>query len=136
MLALILAKEPYRKDVPLQKIGLDKTVVLKNVFFDTDKFDLQPKSKVELDKLVNFLTKNATVKIELGGHTDNVGTSKANLLLSNNRAKSVYDYLIEKGIEAIRLSTQGYGDTKPIADNSTEVGKSENRRTEFIVVEK
>jgi len=130
------AKEPYRKDVPLQKIELDKTVVLKNVFFDTDKFDLQPKSKVELDKLVNFLTKNATVKIELGGHTDNVGTSKANLLLSNNRAKSVYDYLIEKGIEAIRLSTQGYGDTKPIADNSTEVGKSENRRTEFKIIGK
>ena len=130
------AQEPYKKDVPLQKIEIDKTVVLKNVFFDTDKYDLKPKSKVELDKLVKFLTKNPTVKIELGGHTDNVGTSKANLLLSNNRAKAVYDYLVEKRVEILRLTTKGYGDTLPVADNSTEIGRAENRRTEFKIIEK
>jgi outer membrane protein OmpA-like peptidoglycan-associated protein len=130
------AKKPFVKDVPLQKIEVGKTVVLKNVFFETNKFDLKTKSKVELDKLVGFLTKNNTSKIELGGHTDNVGNPKANQVLSNNRAKAVYDYLVEKGIEKERLTTQGYGDTKPIADNNTEEGRAENRRTEFKIISK
>ncbi len=130
------AQTPFVKDVPLQKIEVGKTVVLKNVFFETNKFDLKSKSKVELNKLASFLTKNATAKIELGGHTDNVGNAKANQILSNNRAKAVFDYLVEKGIEKERLSTQGYGDTKPIADNGTEEGRAENRRTEFKIISK
>lgn len=130
------AHEPFNKDVPLHKIEVDKTVVLKNVFFGTDEFDLKSKSKIELDKLVNFLIKNTTLKIELGGHTDNVGSVKSNQILSQNRAKSVYNYLIEKGIEATRLSTKGYGDAKPISDNSTPKGRAENRRTEFKIVAK
>jgi len=128
--------EPFQKDVPMQKIEVNKTMVLKNVFFDTDKFDLKPKSKIELDKLVSFLTKNTTVKIELGGHTDNVGSVSSNQILSENRAKAVYSYLIEKGIVADRLTAKGYGDTKPIAGNETEQGRSENRRTEFKIVAK
>ncbi len=130
------ANEPFNKDVPMQKIELVQPVVLKNVFFDTDKYDLKDKSKIELDILVKFLTKNGTVKIELGGHTDNVGSAKSNQVLSENRAKAVYDYLIEKGIEATRLSTKGYGDTKPIADNTTPAGRAENRRTEFKIIAK
>ena len=130
------ADKPFNKDVPLQKIEVDKTVVLKNVFFDTDKFDLKAKSKVELDKLVSFLTKNKTVKIELGGHTDNVGSAKSNQVLSENRAKSVNDYLVEKGVDVARLTIKGYGDTKPIADNTTEQGRAENRRTEFKIIAK
>jgi len=130
------AHKPFRKDVPLQKIEIDKTVVLKNVFFDTDKFNLKQKSKIELDKLVSFLNKNKAVKIELGGHTDNVGLAKSNQVLSENRAKSVYDYLIQKGIVKDRLTTKGYGDAKPIADNNTPKGRAENRRTEFKVIAK
>ena len=130
------SSEPFNKDVPMQKIEIDKTVVLKNVFFETAKFNLKQKSKIELDKLVDFLIKNATVKIELGGHTDNVGSVNSNQILSKNRAKTVYDYLVEKGIAIERLSTKGYGDTKPIADNSTEQGRAENRRTEFKIIEK
>lgn len=130
------AHEPFRKDVPMHKIEIDKTVVLKNVFFDTDKYDLKQKSKIELDKLASFLVKNANVKIELGGHTDNVGSTKSNQVLSENRANAVYDYLVENGIDAERLSTKGYGDTKPIADNSTEQGRAENRRTEFKIISK
>ena len=129
-------KEPYRKDAPMNKIEVGKTVVLKNVFFDTDKFDLKHKSKIELNKLVQFLEKNPTIKIELGGHTDNVGNVKANQILSNNRAKAVYDYLIEKEIAKERLTTKGYGDTKPIADNNTDEGKAINRRTEFKIISK
>jgi outer membrane protein OmpA-like peptidoglycan-associated protein len=130
------ASEPYRKDVPLQKIEAGKSVVLKNVFFDTDKFDLKKKSMVELDKLINFLAKNKTVKIELGGHTDNVGSAKSNQLLSENRAKSVYSYLLENGVPAERLTAKGYGDTKPIADNATEQGRADNRRSEFKIISK
>jgi len=130
------SKTPFVKDVPLQKIEVGKTVVLKNVFFETNKFDLKGKSKIELDKLVSFLKKNSTSKIELGGHTDNVGNAKANQVLSNNRAKAVYDYLVEKGVVKDRLTIQGYGDTAPIADNSTEKGRAENRRTEFKIISK
>ena len=110
--------------------------ILKNVFFDTDKFDLKQKSKIELDKLVNFMTKNNTINIELGGHTDNVGSAKSNQILSENRAKSVFAYLVEKGISADRLTVKGYGDTMPIADNTTEKGRAENRRSEFKIVSK
>lgn len=128
--------DPYRKDVPLHKIEVNKTMVLKNVFFDTDKYDLKSKSKVELNKLVSFLTKNTTVKIEVGGHTDNVGSKSSNQILSENRAKAVFDYLLEKGIEAERLMAKGYGDDKPLADNATEKGRAENRRTEFKILAK
>ena len=72
----------------------------------------------------------------MGGHTDNIGTSKSNQLLSENRAKAVYDYLVEKGITKERMTTKGYGDTKPVADNGTEAGRAENRRTEFKIIEK
>jgi outer membrane protein OmpA-like peptidoglycan-associated protein len=130
------AHKPFRKDVPLQKIEVGKSVVLKNVFFDTDKFDLKQKSKIELDKLINFLAKNKTVIIELGGHTDNVGSAKSNQILSENRAKSVYSYLLENGVPEERLAAKGYGDTKPIADNATEKGRAENRRSEFKIISK
>ncbi|PCI96812.1 MAG: hypothetical protein COB15_09010 [Flavobacteriales bacterium] len=130
------AQKPYRKDVPLQKIEVNKSVVLKNVFFDTDKFNLKQKSKIELDKLVSFLTKNTTVKIELGGHTDNVGSTQSNQILSENRAKAVYDYLREKGVAADRLTAKGYGDTMPISDNTTEKGRAKNRRSEFKIISK
>lgn len=127
--------EPFKKDVPLNRIQPGKEVVLKNVFFETAKYDLKPKSRVELDKLVSFLNENSTLKIELGGHTDNVGSKKDNQILSDNRAKAVKDYLVNKGINADRLLTKGYGDTSPIADNNTEEGRAENRRTAFKVVE-
>lgn len=110
-------------------------MVLKNVFFDTDKFDLKPESKTELNKLVAMLKKNATLKIEISGHTDNQGNAASNKTLSENRAKAVYQFLIDAGIEAARLSYKGYGSEKPIADNNTLEGRAENRRTEFTIVE-
>lgn len=130
------ASAPFRKDVPMHKIEVNKRMVLKNVFFDIDKFDLKEKSKTELDKLVSFLTKNATLKIELGGYTDNVGSTTSNQILSENRAKAVYSYLLEKGISENRLTAKGYGDTRPIAENTTEKGRAENRRTEFMITAK
>jgi outer membrane protein OmpA-like peptidoglycan-associated protein len=75
------------------------------------------------------------VKIEIGGHTDNVGADDANLLLSENRAKAVVEYVVSKGIEASRVSAKGYGETVPIGDNTTDQGRAKNRRTEFKIIE-
>ena len=128
--------KPYVMDVPLQPIDTGSIVELKNVFFETAKFDLKPESKIELDKLVNFLTQNKTLRIELHGHTDNVGDKKSNQLLSQNRAKTVYEYLITHNIDAKRLAYRGFGDTKPKVKNDSDANRAINRRTEFKVIGK
>ncbi len=128
------ATKPLLLDIPLKPIIAGEKVVLNNVFFEVDKFDLKEESKIELNKLVAFLKNNATLTIELGGHTDNTGLKLKNMELSNNRAKSVYQFLITNGIAASRLSYKGYGDTQPVADNKTEAGRKLNRRTEFKVI--
>lgn len=126
--------EPLKLDVPLNPILEGEKAVLRNVFFDVDKFDLKPESKTELDKLIQLLKANPRMKIEVGGHTDNTGVKQKNIELSNNRAKSVANYLVANGIEANRLTYKGYADTQPIADNKTEVGRRQNRRTEFKII--
>lgn len=132
------ATDPFLKDVPMTPIKIagenDGGVVLKNVFFDTDKFDLKEKSKVELDKLVKFLKSNPELVIELSGHTDNVGSDSDNQLLSENRAKAVRQYLIDNGIDPKRLKAKGFGEDRPIATNETAEGRAQNRRTEYKVV--
>ena len=122
------------KNIELQPIEKNASIVLKNIFFETNRFELTPASLVELDKLVILLLENPTIQIEIGGHTDNVGKAETNLLLSENRAKSVVDYLVAKKIEARRVSYKGFGLTKPIADNNTEAGRALNRRTEMRIV--
>jgi outer membrane protein OmpA-like peptidoglycan-associated protein/tetratricopeptide (TPR) repeat protein len=124
----------YNIDIPLQPIEANAMVILKNIFFDVNKYDLKSESKVELDQIVQLMKENITLKIEISGHTDNVGKPSDNLKLSENRAKSVVIYLTAKGIDAKRLSFKGIGDTKPIADNNTEEGRAKNRRTELKVV--
>jgi outer membrane protein OmpA-like peptidoglycan-associated protein/tetratricopeptide (TPR) repeat protein len=124
----------YNKDIPLQSLESGAAIVLKNIFFDTKKFDLKPESISELDKIVLLLNDNPKLKIQISGYTDNVGLAKDNLLLSINRAKSVTAYLLQKGIAVTRLVAKGFGSTKPIADNKTENGKALNRRTELSVL--
>ena len=124
---------PFLKDISLQPTDVGTVVTLKNVFFDFDKTELKPESFVELDRLVSYLQRN-TVRIEIGGHTDDQGSDEYNDRLSENRAKSVYDYLIQKGIPADRLTYKGYGKQKPVADNGTEDGRAANRRTEFKII--
>ena len=126
----------YRKDIPLQPIEVNAAVVLKNIFFDVNKFDLKNESQAELDKLVQLLQENNTLKIQIEGHTDNVGKDQDNLKLSENRAKAVVAYLAANGISPARLTAKGFGETKPIADNNTETGKAKNRRTELKVIAK
>jgi len=124
---------PYLKNIYLQPTDVGTVVTLKNVFFDFDKTVLKPESYVELDKLADYLRTNS-IRIEIGGHTDDQGTDEYNDRLSENRAKSVYDYLVQKGIPADRLQYKGYGKRVPVADNSTEEGRAENRRTEFKII--
>lgn len=126
--------EPYIKNIPLQPVEIGESIVLKNVFFDTDKFDLKPESLIELNKLVDFLNKNNTLIIEISGHTDNQGKPDYNKQLSENRAKSVFEYLIGRGINQNRLSYKGYGDTRPVTTNETPEGRAENRRTEIKIL--
>jgi outer membrane protein OmpA-like peptidoglycan-associated protein len=124
----------YQKNIALQPIEINANVVLKNIFFDVNKFELKNESLVELDKLVQLLTENPSLKIEISGHTDNVGKPADNLALSNERAKAVVNYLVSKNIPAQRLTPKGYGEANPIAENNTEEGRALNRRTEMKVL--
>ena len=126
--------KPFIKDVPLKPIKVGEIVVLRNIFFETDKFELKNESKVELNKLIDLLKLNKSLKIEISGHTDNVGNEKYNFTLSENRAKTVYEYLSNNGILKTRLTFKGYGWSKPIENNDTENGRANNRRTEFKVI--
>ena len=128
--------KPYLMDVPLQPIGMNEVVVMRNIFFDTDKYDLRSESMAELSKLVALLKNNPALKIEVMGHTDNVGDDAKNMKLSENRAKSVCDYLISKGVEQSRVKYKGYGKTVPLKPNDTDENRQLNRRTEFKIIGK
>jgi outer membrane protein OmpA-like peptidoglycan-associated protein/tetratricopeptide (TPR) repeat protein len=128
--------KPFFMDVPMQPIDTGYVIELKNVFFETAKYDLKQESKAELNKLINFLNSNKNIRGELSGHTDNVGDKKLNMTLSLNRAKAVYDYLVANGVDAKRLTYKGYGDTKPKVKNDSDVNRAKNRRTEFKVIGK
>ncbi|HCT21957.1 MAG TPA: flagellar motor protein MotB, partial [Chitinophagaceae bacterium] len=116
-----------------QPVTLNSTFVFNNIQFATASYQLLPISLVELDRLLLVMQENPTLKIQISGHTDNVGKPDDNLKLSENRAKSVADYLMSKGVAAGRLSWKGFGATQPIADNTTESGRAKNRRTAFTI---
>jgi outer membrane protein OmpA-like peptidoglycan-associated protein len=130
---LTATTDGYHVNVPMLPFGDGYTFVLENVFFDVNKYDLKPESVAELEKLKEILTKNPTLKIELGGHTDSDGDDKSNQVLSENRAKAVVTWLIQNGIDKTRLSYKGYGETKPIVANDTAENKAKNRRTEVKI---
>jgi outer membrane protein OmpA-like peptidoglycan-associated protein len=120
--------------VPLQKIEIGGMVVLNNIFFETNKFDLLPESRTELGQLIAFLKENPGVSIEIAGHTDNVGDDSSNQALSESRAKTVFDYLVSNKVPAPKLSFKGYGESRPLNDNSSEENRKNNRRTEFRII--
>lgn len=128
------ADSAFVVNIPLQPIEAGASVVLKNIFFDSKKFDLQENSMAELDKVVQLMTENPKLTIMISGFTDNVGQAPDNLALSNNRAKAVVAYLQQKGIAAKRLLAKGFGETNPIADNNTAEGRAQNRRTELSII--
>ena len=126
--------KPFLKNIPLKPIKIGEVVILKNIFFDTDKYILKAESYAELQKLLSLLQKNPKLKIEINGHTDNIGSAEHNLELSKNRANAVYEFLIQYDIDKTRLSYSGFGYTRPIDVNTTESGRANNRRTEFKVI--
>ena len=132
-----LVKAGYKeihKDLYLVPIEVGQVFRLNNVFFDFDKYDLRPESYVELDRVVNFLKDYPNVEIEMSAHTDSKGSDAYNFTLSDNRAKSVRDYILSKGIAPGRIISQGYGETKPVATNDTDDGRQLNRRVEFTIL--
>ncbi|MFL5318093.1 MAG: OmpA family protein, partial [Myxococcaceae bacterium] len=109
-------------------------IALYGILFDTGKDTIKPESEPLLNEIVKLLSGHPELKISVEGHTDNVGDKKANMTLSQKRAESVKKWLAGKGVDGKRLSTKGFGDTKPVADNRTEEGKAKNRRVELVKV--
>ncbi|MBK9285394.1 MAG: OmpA family protein [Sphingobacteriaceae bacterium] len=128
--------QEVEKNIALKKIEVGSVIVLKNIFFDFDKATIRKESANELERLIKLLNDNPSIKIELGSHTDSKGSDEYNMKLSDNRSKSVVEYLIGKGISAARLVAKGYGETKPIDTNDSDEGRQNNRRTEFKILEK
>jgi hypothetical protein len=125
-------KKPFKVDVRFRP---SQSFVLEGVNFNSGKATLTPDSYTVLDELVGYMNRKDDDRIEVGGHTDNVGKPEFNLKLSLDRANTVRDYLISKGIDPARIVAKGYGQTKPVADNKTEDGRATNRRTEVTVLE-
>lgn len=122
------------KDLYLVPIEVGQVVRLNNVFFDFDKWELRPESFIELNRVVKLLTENPAIEIEMSAHTDSRGSDEYNFKLSDNRARSVMEYIISKGIDSQRIASHGYGETKPVATNETDEGRQLNRRVEFKIL--
>ena len=122
-----------QKDLLMIPIEIGVTVRLNNIFFDFDKATLRPESFPELDRVVDLLTQNPTVEIEIRGHTDDKGSEDYNLTLSQGRAEEVRNYLIQKGLEEFRVEAKGYGESVPEVPNNSEDNRQINRRVEFKV---
>ena len=123
------------KDIELKNIKVGSNITLRNVFFNSGKWDVKSDSYAELDRLVALLSDISSLKIEISGHTDNVGSVSFNELLSQRRADAVVNYLAGKGVDKNRLSAKGYGQSKPVDSNNTAEGRALNRRTEFEIIE-
>ena len=126
----------YNKQLIMVPIEVGKTVIIDNIYFNFDKTTLKEASFPELDRLTDLMTQNPGIKIEIIGHTDSKGSDDYNLTLSEGRAESVMQYLLDKGISEDRMKAKGLGETSPISSNDTEEGRAENRRVEFTIVEK
>jgi outer membrane protein OmpA-like peptidoglycan-associated protein len=140
-----IAKDPgnpvqtFEIEIVLDKIFRNKEIVLENIYYDYDKWDIRPDAEPTLNRLAEVLRQNPGIRIQLGSHTDCRGTDAYNQSLSQRRAQSAVNYLISKGIDGALLSAKGYGESQPAAlcacSNCTEVEHQTNRRTTFKVVE-
>jgi len=131
------AYREYEKDLYITPIETGQIVALNNVFFDFDKYELKKESYPELDRLAMLLKKSSTMKIELSGNTDSIGTKAYNDKLSSNRAQAIANYLIVKsGVDKKRIVVKHFGESKPVASNATAKGREMNRRVEFKIVSK
>jgi len=124
------------KNFLLDKVEVGAKIVLKNIYFEFGKATLKPESYLTLNNVVKLMQNNETIRVEISGHTDNIGSLKANTKLSTDRAKAVVDYLVKQGITANRLEFKGYAFSQPVAPNTNEAGRSQNRRVEFKILSK
>jgi len=136
----LITKEQIQEQVVtdnanIKKVEVGKTYDLNDIYFATNSYTLTSKSKSIIDLFVEFLMENPTIKVEIQGHTDDIGNDEDNQLLSERRAQAVYQYVLEKKIEQKRLSYKGFGESMPIATNTTEEGRAKNRRTIFLILD-
>ena len=140
-LTQLVTNRTFNTDMMLDPIVLDKAIVLENIYYEFNSDAIVPEAAEELDKLVEILNDNPQIRIELSSHTDSVGSNAYNLELSQRRAKSAVNYIIEHGIDESRIVSRGYGENQPIARNTNPdgtdnpEGRAKNRRTEFKVIE-
>jgi outer membrane protein OmpA-like peptidoglycan-associated protein/tetratricopeptide (TPR) repeat protein len=124
---------PVEINFEIEKVETGKSYQLHDIYFATNSAQLSAKSLFILNEFIDFLKDNNSIRVDIHGHTDDVGDDTFNMDLSKRRAQAVYDYLVSKGIPSRRLSYKGFGKTRPVADNSTEEGRAKNRRTEFVI---
>jgi len=127
--------QPLVINIEMQPIVKNVSTVLNNIFFDFNQFEINPRSYTELNEVIKFLNDNPKLKVEISGHTDNVGVESYNQQLSQKRAQAIVSYFLSKGISTSRLSQKGLGSQKPIKPNDTEENRQVNRRIEFKVIE-
>ncbi|MCF0207247.1 MAG: OmpA family protein [Bacteroidales bacterium] len=128
--------KPIEVNFEVKPIEQGKSVEINDIYYATASYEINQKSYAVLNEFAEFLKENGSIKVEIRGHTDNIGSAQTNINLSNQRAKAVYDYLITKGVSESKISYKGYGPNMPIADNRTEAGRAKNRRTEFYILSK
>jgi outer membrane protein OmpA-like peptidoglycan-associated protein len=126
--------EPFLKKIRLSPLKVGESMSLANVFFEIDSWTLKKESLAELNKLCDLLRESKEIRVEIGGYTDATGSDEHNQTLSEKRALSVVNYLIENGISSDRLKYKGYGNTSPVGDNVTLEGRKLNRRTEVKII--
>ncbi len=125
---------PPPTPTPTPAPAVKKRIVLRGVNFDFDKSDIRPESRPVLDEAAETLRENPSIRVSVDGHTDSVGTDSYNQALSQRRANAVYRYLVAAGISPGRMEVKGYGESQPVADNSTETGRAQNRRVELRII--
>ena len=123
-------------DVEIKPIELNQSYRINDIYFGFNKFDLSDESMFVLDQLIEFLSENPGIFIQIQGHTDNIGNDADNMRLSDHRARSVYNYFVLRGISSSRLTYKGFGKTMPVTGNDTEEGRARNRRTVFVITKK
>ncbi|MEI6695048.1 MAG: OmpA family protein [Bacteroidota bacterium] len=129
-------QQPVKIDIQIKPIEVGASYQLKDINFATNSYILVDESKNIIDGFIEFLKEHPKVNVDIQGYTDDVGNDKDNLILSGNRAKSVYEYLIDKGIKALRLSFKGYGESNPFLPNLNDENRAKNRRTVFVIKSK